>query len=161
MRAALAMVAAMLVAYCVANALAGALVAADPPRPLDSAHGHCWCEHTNCSCCADVAFTVKKHHFNETACVLIGYDAAALEVLVEVTLNGKVVWKDSKSAQDPNFCFKIPVAVLEALGVQLCLDFENLDVTHKHFSGCLDLSVKWDFGTVLKPFRVDCFNVTA
>jgi hypothetical protein len=160
MRFALALIAAMVVAYAAANVVANAMVAVEP-SPLDSASGHCWCQHTNCSCCADLAFKVKGHHFNETACVLIGYDAAALEVLIEVTLNGKVVWKDVKSAENPNFCFKIPVAVLEALGVQLCLDFENLVVSHKHFSGCLDLSVKWDFGTVVKPFRVDCFNITA
>jgi len=127
-----------------------------PEDQLQNLGGACTCAGTKCSCCAEIKFTLKtpfgNKKFDQTGCLVFLYNGTELEIAVQFTLDGKVVLQESLSARNPDFCFGIQ------WGIELCVDFQNLQVDHHHFSGCSSVAAKWE-GITLVNVPLGCFSL--
>lgn len=59
-----------------------------------------------CGCCEHIE--VKDLHINDTICVNITAIVSTLSLNIVVTLDGKVIFNDTESLENPDVCFGIP-----------------------------------------------------
>jgi hypothetical protein len=111
----------------------------DPPhRMMDVERTGCSCVGKDCGCCLDLSIPQIK--FKDLTCVNFTYLSEEYGLRVTFTINSYTVLNVTVSAKNPPpICFGIPK--LEKFG-SFCIDFYNLDVTDKKFSGCVKLQIR-------------------
>ena len=86
--------------------------------------------------------------FDDTACLNATYDASAVEIDLDVTLNGKEVYEKSFGLSDlTKICFGIPLISKLAKG---CLEFNDLIINTTYIGAEVDLDIEALDHTILK-----------
>jgi hypothetical protein len=77
--------------------------------------------------------------FDDTACLEATYDSSAVELDLELTLNGKSVWSDDVGLTDlTKFCFDVPL--LSSLA-KACVEFNDVIINTTYIGAEVDLDI--------------------
>ncbi|XP_071102117.1 uncharacterized protein [Haliotis cracherodii] len=121
--------------------------------------GFCDCYEHHCVCCARIAN--KRLHLNSTTCTNFTFVSKSQEIVLEVLLDSKPIYKNVVSAELP------PLVCLGTYPkvVDICIHFFNLtfkvNFHHEHKTqllGCTDFSLNL-YNKTIGSFPVDCFQI--
>jgi len=114
----------------------------------------CVCVEYNCGCCAHVY--VPEIHLDHTVCVNVSYLPQEYGFRATMNIDKWVILNVTMSAKNPPpICIAIPYLKEEA---SVCVDFYNLDVTDKLFSGCVRFEAKF-LHIIVSKVELGCFHI--
>jgi len=114
----------------------------------------CTCVENNCGCCAHV--DVHEIHLNHTVCVNVSYLPQEYGFRATMNIDKFVILNVTVSARNPPpICIYLPYLKKEA---SVCVDFYDLDVSDKVFSGCIRLEARF-LHFIVSKVELGCFHI--
>lgn len=125
-----------------------------PVNGTDNSSG-CTCQNYNCGCC--VHLEVKEIDLNDKVCVNFSYlPAPEYGLSITLTIDDKTIINATISARNPPpLCIDIPYLKKYA---SLCLEFKDLDVSNKTFSGCVFVTFRLIL-VKIETVKIGCFKI--
>ncbi|KAL3289541.1 hypothetical protein HHI36_022958 [Cryptolaemus montrouzieri] len=113
----------------------------------------CSCQEGECGCCTGYILD----RFNQKGCINITYDPDDFSVTAYMSMNGKVLYKNSVSGKNPApLCIGIP----RFQNVKFCVEFSNIYFANRNVHMCIDAEANWQDFTILE-WSFDCIRMGA
>jgi len=114
----------------------------------------CQCVEYNCGCCAHL--TIPEIRLDHMVCVNVSYLPHDYGVRATMSIDKFLIFNVTISAKNPPpICAAVPFLKDAA---SICIDFYNLDVTDKVFSGCIRLEAKLAY-VIVSKIELGCFRI--
>lgn len=111
----------------------------------------CSCQEGECGCCTGYILD----RFNQKGCINITYDPDDFSVTAAMSMNGKVLYRNSVSGKNPPpLCARIP----RFQNVKFCVEFSNIYFANRNVHLCIDAEANWQDYTLLE-WSFDCIRM--
>ncbi|KAK9890218.1 hypothetical protein WA026_010327 [Henosepilachna vigintioctopunctata] len=113
----------------------------------------CSCHEGECGCCTGYILD----RFNQKGCINITYDPDDFSITAYMSMNGKVLYKNSISGKNPPpLCIRIP----RFQNIRFCVEFSNIYFASRNVHLCIDAEANWQDFTLLQ-WSFDCIRMGA
>ncbi|XP_019872865.2 uncharacterized protein LOC109601079 isoform X2 [Aethina tumida] len=113
----------------------------------------CSCQDGQCGCCTGYILD----RFNQKACLNITYEPDDFALTAAMSMNGKVLYKNSISGKNPPpMCIRVPRLQF----IRFCVEFSNVYIASRNIHLCIDAEANWDDFTLLE-WSFDCVRLGA
>ncbi|GJQ68810.1 hypothetical protein Trydic_g5070 [Trypoxylus dichotomus] len=113
----------------------------------------CSCAEGQCGCCTGMIL----ERFRQKACVNITYEPDDFAITARLTVNNRVLYKNTFSGKNPPpFCIHPP----RFRFIELCVEFSNIYFAQRNVHMCIDAEASWQDFTLLE-WSFDCIRLGA
>ncbi|XP_044765630.1 uncharacterized protein LOC123321908 [Coccinella septempunctata] len=111
----------------------------------------CSCQEGECGCCTGYILD----RFNQKGCINITYDPDDFSVTAYMSMNGKVLYRNSISGKNPPpLCVRVP----RFPNIKFCVEFSNIYFANRNVHLCIDAEANWQDYSLLE-WSFDCIRM--